>query len=64
MHIFLINIKTQEIQWLITMKLVKKSGINVKENLIMFLLELELEELWQESAENSKKKIKILKLLE
>jgi hypothetical protein len=44
MHIFLINIKTQEIQWLITMKLVKKSGTNVKESLIMFLLELELEE--------------------
>ena len=64
MHIFLINIKTQEIQWLITMKLVKKSGTNVKESLIMFLLGQELEELWQESAENSKKKIKILKLLE
>ena len=46
------------------MKQDRKSGTNVKENLIMFLLELELEELWQESVENSKKKIKILKLLE
>ncbi len=58
MLIFLINIKTQEIQWLTMMKQVKKFGINAKENLIMFSLEQELEEPWQESAENLKKRIK------
>ena len=62
MLIFLISIKTQEIQWLTTMKQDRKFGINVKENLIMFLLEQELVELWQEYAENLKKKIKISRL--
>ena len=64
MLIFLINIKTLEILWLTMMKQVKKFGINAMENLIMFSLEQELEELWQEYAENLKKKIKIFRLLE